>query len=69
MKQNIQAIQQNQDLDKLQTLIFEKFGFQWGTLKKAFETLNLEKTGNIRPFELRHILEHWGINLTQEDFD
>ena len=69
MRINDEAAKSQRDLHNLQTLIFEKFGLQWSTLKKAFGTLNLEKTGQIRPYELRHILEHWGIVLTQKDFD
>ena len=69
MKENIKAIQENVDIEQMKKLILEKFGLQWSTIKKAFAQLNLEKTGKIRPYELRHILEHWGIVLSQNDFD
>ena len=53
----------------MKSLIMDKFAFQWRTLKKAFATLNLDKTGSVRPYEMRHILEHWGICLEPDDFE
>lgn len=43
--------------------------FQWKTLRKAFMDLNVEKSGFIEPEELRFYLKHWGLNLTDEQFN
>ena len=29
--------------------------------------LNLEKTGSIKPEELKYYLEHWGLNLKESE--
>jgi hypothetical protein len=42
-------------------IVLEKIKFQWKTLKKAFSDLNQEKSGAIKPEELRHYLNHWGL--------
>lgn len=46
----------------------EKIKFQWKTLKKAFSDLNQEKSGSIKPEELRSYLNHWGLYLTEDQF-
>jgi Ca2+-binding EF-hand superfamily protein len=46
--------------------VLEKIKFQWKTLKKAFSDLNQEKSGAIKPKELREFLLHWGLSLTDE---
>ena len=45
MKENLKATQANIDIEKLKLLIFEKLASQSQTIKKAFDLLNLEKTG------------------------
>jgi len=41
-----------------------KFEFQWKTLKKAFNDLNLYRTGKISPAELKFYFDHWGLKTT-----
>jgi Ca2+-binding EF-hand superfamily protein len=48
--------------------VIEKIKFQWKTLKKAFIDLNQEKSGAIKPEELKLYLNHWGLFLTDEQF-
>ncbi len=55
----------NQNLEKT---VLDKIQFQWKTLRKAFMDLNMEKTGSIAPEELRFYFKHWGLNLTDEQF-
>lgn len=52
----------------LERTVLEKIKFQWKTLKKAFSDLNQEKTGAIKPKEFREHLEHWGLTLTDDQF-
>lgn len=49
--------------------VLEKFKFQWKTIKKAFIDLNKEKTGAIMPKELKNYLKHWGLYLTDSQFE
>lgn len=49
--------------------VLTKIQFQWKTLRKAFMDLNVSKTGMIQPKELRFILNHWGMQVTDEDFN
>lgn len=46
----------------------EKIQFQWKTLRKAFMDLNSEKSGAIMPQELRFYFKHWGLNLSEDQF-
>ena len=46
----------------------DKVRTQWKTLKKAFGDLNSEKDGNIEKNELQYYLDHWGYNLSNEEF-
>lgn len=46
--------------------VLQKIRYQWKTLKKAFIDLNQEKTGAIRPQELRMYLNHWGLYLNDD---
>jgi Ca2+-binding EF-hand superfamily protein len=48
--------------------VLQKIRYQWKTLKKAFIDLNQEKTGAIKPQELRMYLNHWGLFLSEEQF-
>lgn len=54
--------------DTLLRKVLNKIRFQWKTLRKAFMDLNVEKTGSIKPRELRFYLEHWGMIFTSESF-
>lgn len=55
----------NQNLEKT---VLDKIKFQWKTLRKAFMDLNMEKSGQILPEELRFYFQHWGLNLTESQF-
>ena len=35
---------------------------------QCFQDLNIEKEGIIRPYGMRLILEHWGIQLDEKKF-
>lgn len=52
----------------IERTVIEKIKFQWKTLKKAFIDLNSEKTGAIKPDELKHYLHHWGLFMTEQQF-
>ena len=52
----------------LEQTVLQKIKFQWKTLKKAFSDLNQEKSGAIKPIELRHFLNNWGLFVTEEQF-
>jgi len=68
MKNNLKIMkEQLEEMDIEQTVI-EKIKFQWKTLKKAFIDLNSEKTGAIRPEELKHYLHHWGLFINETQF-
>lgn len=50
----------------LETKILEKMQFQWKTIRKAFQDLNVSKTGKISKEELNYFLQFWGMNITKE---
>lgn len=54
--------------DDLVKKVLTKIQFQWKTLRKAFMDLNVSKTGMIQPSELRFMLNHWGMTVTDETF-
>ena len=49
--------------------MLSKIQFQWKTLRKAFTNLNFDKTGTIKPHELRHMLTFWGIEVDDFNFN
>ncbi len=53
----------------IEQTVLEKIKFQWKTLKKAFSDLNQERTGAIKPNELRSYLLRKGLYLTDEQFN
>jgi Ca2+-binding EF-hand superfamily protein len=56
------------DIAVTRNIIMKKFAIQWSTLQKAFRDLNTEKDGLIKDYELKYVLEHWGIKLNKEQF-
>lgn len=54
--------------EDLHTKVLSKIQFKWKTLRKAFMDLNVSKTGMIKPEELKFILDHWGMHVTDEKF-
>ena len=56
-------------LPDLEKLILEKMKTQWKTIRRAFGSLNMEKTGSISKGELGYFLDFWGIHISQENFD
>ena len=52
----------------IEQTVLEKIKFQWKTLKKAFIDLNQEKSGKIKPEELKIYLHHWGLYMNDEQF-
>jgi EF-hand domain pair len=53
----------------LKQRVLEKIANQWKTLRKAFMDLNSEKTGSIKPHELKFFLNHWGMQITEANFN
>jgi Ca2+-binding EF-hand superfamily protein len=53
----------------LEEKVLEKINFQWKTLNKAFKNLDLDKTGKIYPHNFRFYLEHWGMDVPDEEFN
>ena len=53
----------------MQTVI-EKITTQWKTIRKAFSDMNkdVKATGFLSQGELRFYLDHWGLNVTDEEF-
>lgn len=56
------------DVDRIKKIIQKKFALQWTTLQKAFRDLNIEKDGLIKDYELKYVFEHWGLNLSPDQF-
>lgn len=54
--------------NNLEARVLAKIQYQWKTLRKAFTNLNFDKTGMIKPEELRHMLTFWGIEVTDDKF-
>ncbi len=52
----------------MEKTVLDKIKFQWKTLRKAFMDLNMEKSGQILPEELKFYFQHWGLNLNDEQF-
>lgn len=52
----------------LERTIIDKIKFQWKTIRKAFSDMNKERDSAISEDELRFYLQHWGLNLTEEQF-
>ncbi|CDW71437.1 ef-hand calcium-binding domain-containing protein 6 [Stylonychia lemnae] len=65
MKKEISTQLMNEGLEKT---IIEKIKSQWKTIRKAFIDLNKEKTGFIEAEELRFYFLHWGLTLTDAQF-
>ena len=53
----------------LEHKILEKMQFQWKTIRKAFQDMNVSKTGKISKDEFNYFLQFWGMNITDEQFD
>lgn len=53
----------------LEHKILEKMQFQWKTIRKAFQDMNVSKTGKISKDEFNYFLQFWGMNITEEQFD
>ncbi len=49
--------------------VLQKMYEQWGTMRKAFMALNHEKSGKITPGELKFYLNHWGMQVPDEEFE
>jgi Ca2+-binding EF-hand superfamily protein len=49
--------------------ILQKINFQWKTLRKAFNDLNIEKTGRISKNEFKYFLAFWGMDITDAEFN
>ena len=51
--------------------ITAKFAQQWATIRKAFSDLNkdIQSQGFISKKELNFYLNHWGLKLTEAQFD
>jgi Ca2+-binding EF-hand superfamily protein len=54
--------------NNLEKKVLTKIQYQWKTLRKAFTNLNFDKTGTIKPAELRHMLTFWGIEVDDANF-
>jgi len=52
----------------IETLILEKIKFQWKTIRKCFNDLNIEKTGRISKKELKYFLDFWGLDINPTEF-
>jgi Ca2+-binding EF-hand superfamily protein len=52
----------------LEKTVIEKIKSQWKTIRKAFTDMNKEKDQVIEEDELRFYLQHWGLNLNNEQF-
>lgn len=48
--------------------ILEKIKFQWKTIRKAFQDMNVSKTGKITQEEFKYFLQFWGMTITPEQF-
>lgn len=53
----------------IQAKILDKIKIQWKTIRKAFNDLNMEKTGAISKREFKYFLDFWGIEIDQKTFD
>jgi len=58
-----------EDIDKLTNTIMRKFAEQWNTLQKAFNDMCKSKEGNVKKYDLEHLLEHWGFHLKPKVFE
>jgi|LauGreDrversion4_2_1035121.scaffolds.fasta_scaffold109095_1 Ca2+-binding EF-hand superfamily protein len=52
----------------LERTILDKIKFQWKTIRKAFYDLNKKKDGAISTDELKFYLNHWGLNVNEDQF-
>ena len=52
----------------MEKIILDKIKYQWKTIRKAFIDLNQDKSGFIAAEELKFYLEHWGLRLSDEQF-
>ncbi|CDW71853.1 ef-hand calcium-binding domain-containing protein 6-like [Stylonychia lemnae] len=68
MRNNQKIMKEQLDEMDIEHTVIEKIKFQWKTLKKAFIDLNQEKTGAIKPAELKIYLHHWGLYINDEQF-
>jgi len=48
--------------------IMNKIKIQWKTIRKAFTDINMEKTGNISQHELKFMLNFWGMEPNEVEF-
>lgn len=53
----------------LEKKLIDKMSIQWKTLRKAFRDLNMEKTGKISKREFRYMLDFWGMDISEEEFN
>lgn len=53
----------------IQSKILEKMKIQWKTIRKAFNDLNMEKTGAISKREFKYFLDFWGFEIDAKTFD
>lgn len=68
MKNNEVIVKDQINKMDIEHTVLEKIKFQWKTLKKAFIDLNQEKSGAIKPEELKLYLNHWGLPMTDQQF-
>lgn len=52
----------------LENQILEKIKFQWKTIRKAFQDMNVSKTGKITEDEFKYFLQFWGMTITEQQF-
>ena len=66
--QHRQEVSKSLLTENLEKTIIDKIKFQWKTIRKAFCDLNKEKSGCIEREELKFYLQHWGLQLSDEQF-
>jgi len=49
--------------------IRDKIKYQWKTMRKAFNDLNIEKTGRISKNEFKYFLNFWGMDISDKEFE
>jgi flagellin-specific chaperone FliS len=57
------------DKHNLVSMVIDKIGQQWKSIKTAFTKINCEKSGYIEREELTYALRNWGLFLNQEQFE
>ena len=56
-------------VQEIQEALAKKIEFQWKTLKNAFNTMNLGKSGKIQKWEMKYFINHWGFKMSPEEFE